>query len=247
MKIRSAILLTTILVLLVGCAPTEKPVAPEPYPLETAPKTTPEQAETPEPETPVTEEPTIEEQTEPEPETTETQEEEPITEIEGDELQQAIKNAEIKIRSYQYRHKDPSGKQYDIFVKGNKMKIDYISKDNVIYLDTDKQTAEEYCIVHSRCGREWGKIADLDYHNTYILTPLDWLERITQSTKITDGFYYGKDGLKLDTDIGEITVDKSFGFIYSLKQDGKEYLFLDAVFNNVDDSDVNIPEHLLPD
>lgn len=240
-----------VILLLAGCTPEEIPEEPQ-QPIQ------PEEQPGPEPEE-IPEEEQIEE-----PEEIHYDDEEDIgTELEeggaeeitpqveqpplGEEeqIQKILSLSETKIKSYSYRYKAPSGKQYDIYVKGNKIKIDYISDDYSNYIDTEKQTAEKYCILHSRCGREWGKIADLDYYDAYTETPIDWLDEITESKKIDEGFYYGKQAWKLDTNIGEVTIDEKFGFIYSIKQEDKEYLFTDASFNAVKDSDVNVPEYLL--
>jgi len=166
---------------------------------------------------------------------------------EEEEIQKILGLAETKIKSYSYKYKSPLGRQYIISVKENKMKIDSLSSDNDIYIDTEEQIAEEWCTSSSRCGREWGKIADLDYYDAYIDTPIDWLPKITDSNKIDEGTYYGKQSWKLNTNIGEVIIDSNFGFIYSIKTEDKDYLFTDASFNTVKDDDVNVPEYLLED
>jgi hypothetical protein len=164
----------------------------------------------------------------------------------GDEqIQQIFNYADEKIKSYTYKYKNPYGKQYYIFVKENKIRISSISEDNKIYIDTAKKIAEEYCISHSKCGRETGKIADLDYYDAYIETPLDWLNKITEKEKVGVGSYYGRQSWVFDTNIGEVTMDSNFGFITKIKQEDKEYSFTESQFNNVKDSDVNIPEYLI--
>ena len=164
----------------------------------------------------------------------------------GDEQIQQIANyANEKIKSYSYKYKDPSGKQYYIFVKENKMRISSISEDNKIYIDTKKKIAEEYCISNAKCGREWGKIADLDYYDAYIETPLDWINKITEKEKVGAGAYYGRQSWVFDTNIGEVTMDSTFGFITKITQEDKAYLFTESQFNTVKDSDVNIPEYLI--
>ncbi len=166
---------------------------------------------------------------------------------EEEEIQKILGLAEKKIHSYYYKYKTPLGKMYNIYVKDNKIRIGSLSDDNKIYIDTEKQTAEEWCISHSRCGRETGKIGDLDYNEAYLDTPIDWLARITDSSKIDEGFYYGKQSWKLDTNIGEVVIDSNFGFIYSIKSGEKDYTFSDASFNTVKDDDVNVPEYLIED
>ncbi len=167
--------------------------------------------------------------------------------IEESLIEQLNDVAERKINSYSYRYKSPSGKQYEIYVKDNKIKLDYISDEYVIYIDTEKATAEKYCIVYSSCGKFTGKIEDLDYDTAYIKTPLDWIKEIEGAEKIDEGSYFGKQSFKLNTNIGQVVIDSNFGFIYSIEQEEKSYFFTETSLNRVQDSDVNIPEHLLPE
>jgi len=231
-----------IVLLLVGCVP-EEPTEPTPQPItppeedveEPPQEEIPEEVEEEQPEEPGE----IEEEEQPEQEEVELSEEEQIQQIFG--------YAKTKIKSYSYKYKGPSGKQYTIYVKGNKIRIGTLSDDYKIYLDTEKKTAEEWCISYTKCGREWGKIADLDYYDAYIETPIDWLPKITEAKKIDEGVYYGKDSWKLDTNIGVVMIDSNFGFIYGIEQEDKMYTFTDASINTVKDSDVNVPEYLLED
>ncbi len=170
---------------------------------------------------------------------------EPVGLTEEEQIQKILSSAETKINNYYYKYKDPLGKQYTIYVKENKIKIGTLSDDYKTYLDTKKKTAEKWCISHTKCGKETGKIADLDYYNEYIETPIDWLAKITEAKKIDEGFYYSKKAWKLDTNIGTVIIDENFGFIYSIEQKDKKYLFTEASFNSVKDSDVNVPEYLI--
>ena len=246
------VVICVIILLLIACVPEETPEEPQ----------QPVQPE----EQPTIEEPAEETQEEPEEEPEEeihydddedegveleeeAQEIEPDVEstelTEEEEMQQILNLAETKIKSYSYKYKSPSGRQYLIYVKENKIKIDLLSDDNRIYIDTEAKTAEEWCISYTKCGRQTGKIADLDYYNAYIETPIDWIPKITESKKIDDGFYYGRQSWKLDTNLGAVIIDSKFGFISSIKGEDKEYLFTDAAINTVKDSDVNVPEYLL--
>lgn len=164
---------------------------------------------------------------------------------EEEQIQQTLSYAKTKINSYSYKYKGPTGKQYNIYAKGDKIRVGTISEDYTIYLDTIKKTAEKWCISHTKCGKETGKIADLDYYDAYIETPIDWLGKIKEAKKIDKGFYYGKQSWKLDTNIGTVIIDSNFGFIYSIEQKDKKYLFTEASFNTVKDSDVNVPEYLI--
>ena len=236
-----------VILLLAACVPEETPEEPQ----------QPIQPE----EQPTIEEPAEETPEEPEEEINYDDEEDKGAELEGEEeiepdveqpelteeeeMQQILNLAETKIKSYSYKYKGPSGRQYIIHVKENKIRMDYFSNDNKIYIDTEAKTAEEWCISHTKCGKETGKIADLDYYDAYIETPIDWLPKITESEKIDEGFYYGKESWKLDTNIGTVIIDSNFGFISSIKDGDKEYLFTDASINTVKDSDVTVPEYLL--
>ncbi len=165
---------------------------------------------------------------------------------EEEQIKQIFGYAKTKLQSYSYKYKGPTGLQYNIYVKNNKIMLASLSTDYKIYIDTQKKTAEEYCTNHPTCGKQTGKVADLDYSNSYIETPIDWLAKITKSNKIDEGFYYDKKSWILDTNIGEVTIDTNYGFIYNIKQTDKTYSFSDASFNVVQDSDVNPPEYLLP-
>jgi len=235
------IAISIIILLFVGCAPEEQIEEPQETP---EPEVEPKEELQPEQQEPaetIPEEPEEELQPEEEPE------QEELELSEDKQIQQILDSAGIRIDSYSCKYKDPSGRQYMVYAKGNKIRIGDLSSDNKIYIDTDKKTAEEYCTSYTKCGREWGKIADLDYYDAYIETPLDWLKKITESEKIDEGSYYGKQSWKLNTNIGEVVIDEHFGFIYNIKQEDKEYLFTEASFNTVTDSDVTIPEHLLPE
>lgn len=244
------ITISILILLLAGCVPQEIPEEPIEQPIA-------------EPEEEAEEEPTIEEAEEEKEEEIHYDEEdveaeleeggaeeiipeqEPVELSEEEQIQQIFNYAKTKIKSYYYKYKSPAGKQYTIYAKENKIRIGTLSDDNKIYLDTEKKTAEEWCISHTKCGKQTGKIADLDYYDAYIETPIDWLDKITEAKKIDEGFYYGKQAWKLDTNIGTVIIDESFGFIYSIEQKDKKYLFTDASFNTVKDSDVNVPEYLI--
>lgn len=246
------IAICVIILLLVGCASEVPPVGEVEEPTEEIEPIVEEPKPEPEVEEPKEEETYYEDEEGIGTELETGGAEEIISEIEKLELseEEQIKKifgyTKTKINSYSYKYKGPSGIQYDIYVKENKIRIGSLSDDNKIYIDTEKKTAEEWCISHTKCGRQTGKIADLDYYDAYIETPIDWLPKITESKKIDEGFHYGKQSWVLDTNIGEVIIDSNFGFVYSIKQEDKTYLFSDAKFNVVTDSDVNVPEYLLP-
>jgi hypothetical protein len=182
------------------------------------------------------------------PEVVVVEEEEPQAELqeisEEEQLKTIFSYATTKIKSYKYKYTAPSGQQYNIYVKDNLMKIDYLSSPDEIFIDTTKKTAEEWCTSYSKCGAHTGKIKDLDYNTAYVKTPIDWLGEITDAVKLDDGFYFQRQGWELSTNIGTVIIDSNYGFIMSIKQQDKTYLFTETVFNTLTDSDVTVPEYL---
>lgn len=213
-----------VLILLIGCAPTPPPQEPEP----TQPKI----------ETPA-------EPIQQQPEVTPTVEA-PKEEIPSD-IKAILEKGKTKLSSYSYNYKSPeSDESYKIYVKGNKTKIIPPEITNVgggkfyntIYLDTEKKTAEAYCLGYSNCGINLGKIKDLNYKDSYIETPLDWLSKVTEAKKIDERQFENRKALYLDTNIGKITVESHYGFLYRIEDGKKLWQFTDAAFNSVTDSDV---------
>ena len=217
-----------LVVLLVGCA-------------------TKEQGKT---EEQITEKPeeTIPQQQETQP-SAEVQEPEEIKTI-PDDIKEVLELGKTKLKSYSYNYKSPGiTEAYKLYVKGNKIKIvppEIVNVEegkfyNTIYIDTEKKTAEAYCIGYSDCTINLGKIKDLNYAESYIKTSLDWLEEVTEAQKIDERQVEGRNALYLDTNIGKITVESLYGFLYRIEDGDKIWEFSDAAFNSVSDSDVTPP------
>jgi len=221
-----------VLLLLIGCAQKEQIQPEQPLPQTTEPKE----------ETPV--------------ETTTQPEETPAIEKTGEmikipnDIKEILEKGKTKLNSYSYNYKSPeSDESYKIYIKGNKIKI--ISPEivnveegkfyNTIYLDTEKKTAEAYCVGYSTCGVNLGKIKDLNYEDTYIEAPLDWLAKVTEAEKIDERQVESRDAIYLETNIGKITVESYYGFLYMIEDDSSKWEFSDAAFNSVKDSDVTLP------
>lgn len=220
-----------ILILLIGCATPKKQIHPE----ETLPQITEPKEET-----------SIE--------TTPTQPEEipPTEEIIKipNNIKEILEKGKIKLKSYSYNYKKPeSDLPYKIYVKGKNIKIILPEKNteeqgkfyNTIYFDTEKKTAQAYCIGYSNCEGKVGKIKDLNYEDVYIKTSLDWLEKVTEANIIDERQVDGRDAIYLETNIGKITVESYYGFLYNIEQGEKKWEFTDAAFNSVKDSDVTPP------
>ena len=134
------------------------------------------------------------------------------------EIEEFLSIADEKVQSISYSYKGPETKDffYDFFVKGNNIKyilsptyfID-VEGDNydAIYLDKVLQTAQGYCDA-KKCYRK-GKKADLDYDEEYILTPLDWLDKIEEAEKVGEEIIDRRDTWKLSTkpsSLGNMTI-----------------------------------------
>ena len=153
-----------------------------------------------------------------------------------------------KVRSYSYLYHEPKTNiQYRMWVKGTKIRIESLSDVSTIYLDTEKKTAERYCISRSRCGRQTGKMEDLQYGNVYLETPFEWALKFEEAELKSESDYQGKESVLLYTEVGEIIMDQNFGFVYMVTMDEDNiHRFRDASFNTVDDDDVVPPEYLVP-
>ena len=152
-----------------------------------------------------------------------------------------------KLNSYSYNYKSAdSDLEYGIYVKGNKMKIvppEIINVGegkfyNTIYLDTEEKTAEAYCMSYSDCGTNLGKIKDIDYEEVYIETSVDWIKKVTGAQLIDERQVEGRKAVYIDTNIGKLTVESFYGFIYKIEDNKNKWEFTDAVFNSVSDADV---------
>ena len=225
--------LLIVLILLVGCA-TKQQTEPnqqqtEPKEQQTEPK---EQIPEPKEETPT--------QTQP-PKT-----EEPTVKIPND-IKEILEKGKTKLKSYSYNYKKPeSDLTYSFSVKGNNIKItlpetnteDKDKRYNTIYLDTQKKTAQAYCTGYSDCEGKAGKVKDINYQESYIETPLDWVKKVTRANVIDERQVEGRKSVYLETNIGKITVESYYGFLYKIEEGNKVWEFTDTAFNGVKDSEV---------
>lgn len=174
---------------------------------------------------------------------------EPVEEIIviPNDIKEILEKGKTKLNSYSYNYKSPeSNIKYGIYIKGSNIKITLPEKNteeqgkfyNTVYFDTEKKTAQAYCIGYSSCEGKVGKIKDLDYEKAYIETPLDWLAKVTEAKKIDQRQVEGRESVYLETNIGKITVESYYGFLYNIEDGNKVWEFTDAAFNSVKDSDV---------
>ncbi|MBW2974561.1 hypothetical protein KY366_02485 [Candidatus Woesearchaeota archaeon] len=183
--------------------------------------------------------PKAEEEAEPE-------EPEEIIKIPND-IREMLERAENKLKSYSYNYKGPASEiAYQVYVNGDNMKIvlpkaNTEEKDkryNTVYLDMAEKTAQAYCIGYSACEGKTGKIKDLDYGDTYIETPKDWLDKIERTEKIDERRVEGRDAVYLETNAGRMVIESYYGFLYKVEDGSKVWEFTDAKFNSVGKEDV---------
>ncbi len=167
------------------------------------------------------------------------------------DIKEILEKGKTRLTSFSYNYKGSGFTQeYKIYVKGSKIKIvppEIVNVKggkfyNTIYIDAENKSAEAYCVGYSNCRLNTGKIADLNYDKAYIETPLDWLDKVTEAERIDRRQVEGRNADYLQTNIGKITVESYYGFLYRIEDGGKRWDFSDAAFNSLQDSDVIPPE-----
>ena len=117
---------------------------------------------------------------------------------------------------------------------------------NYIYINTNTQIAEIYCVNNAKCGRDWGYNGETNYKEAYVKTPIDWSDLITEAKKVNDDFLHeGRKSIVLETDIGTVIVDKHYGVVVSVIRESEEFSYKNLMYNSIKDEDVNPPKHLL--
>ena len=111
-------------------------------------------------------------------------------------------------------------------------------KYNTIYLDTDKKTAEAYCEGYSNCGNEMGKVKDLDYGEAYMETPLDLVAKVTEAEDVDEITVEGRKSRRIQTNVGQVTLESYYGFVYMVEDGPNKWEFMDVAFNAVKDEEV---------
>jgi len=167
----------------------------------------------------------------------------------SEEVKELLSLADQKVQSISYRYKGPETKNsiYEFYVKGDMVKytINPTYKDvsfdehayDTIYLNKDSKIGIAYCDSR-RCKVKGNKTA-LDYEETYILTPTDWLDKIEFAEKIGEELIDRRNTWKLSTDnIGTIWIDSFFGIPLQLEIGDDIYQFQKLTFNGVTDEDV---------
>lgn len=181
--------------------------------------------------------------------TTEAEPEEEIKELPA-EVKALIEKANTRIKSVSFSYRGPTDTvERNVYVKGTKMKTFYqkdvnINKDqyiyNTIYLDTVKKTADAYCwgcTGYRNAVEGWVKKAD--YEEEYVKIPMEWYEDITEAEKRDEMDYEGRKTARYDTNIGLVTMEKYYGWIYFIEDGKNKWEFTEVAFNSVKDADIN--------
>ena len=165
------------------------------------------------------------------------------------EIKELLGIANEKVASLSYKYKGPESKDfiYEFYVKGDKIKYilqpGYKTADvdndayNTVYIDKKAKTAKGYCDARNCIVK--GKKADLNYDNSYILTPLDWLKNIDYAEKTGEELIEARNTLKVSTsDNKTIWIDTFFGLPLRVESSGNTYKFQGIAINGVKDDDV---------
>jgi len=179
------------------------------------------------------------------------EEETEVVEEEEDKISEEVKEllslSDKKVKSINYRYRGPQTgtSLYDFSVRDTKLKylIDPTFKDvglddtayDTIYLDKTSKTALAYC--DGRRCRVKGEKQTLDYDQSYIMTPLDWLDSIKSAEKLGEELIKKRSTWKLSTNSGTMWVDTFFGVPLQIESVGNVYKFEMMVFNQVKDED----------
>ena len=164
------------------------------------------------------------------------------------EVKELLSKAEQKVQSISYKYKgSETSDLYQFYVKD--VRIRYILNPPVksldvdedayesIYINKEERTAEAYC-AERKCKVK-GKKENLSYDEAYVMTPLDWLNRIGYAEKLGEELIGKRSTWKLNTDnAGTVWIDTFFGVPLQIEFNGNEYQFMQMTFNDVKDSDV---------
>jgi len=152
----------------------------------------------------------------------------------------------VKSLSYQYKGPETGNFYYDFYVKGDKVRyvpdrgiksVDGKDSYNAIYLDKSESTAEAYC-DDRQCVYK-GKKTDLRYVEYDILTPFDWLDKITSAEKVSEELIGSRKTWVLEANDGiKVWADTFYGAPLQIEQNGKKYEFTKMTFNDIKDDDV---------
>jgi len=153
-----------------------------------------------------------------------------------------------RLKSYKCVYTNPIlNKPYTIYWKGSKIKLysnnqlkfnSTVVYDTILF-DTDKKTAEAYCLSRDAgCKMYLTKVADLDFGKAYFNLPSDWPLKITEAKKIDEITFEDRDVVRAETNIGIAYIEKYYGFVYRLENENGKWECVDITYNTLTDSDI---------
>jgi hypothetical protein len=164
--------------------------------------------------------------------------------------------AESKVTSYHYLYQGPPHptKYYEIFVKGDKMKV-YLPKGDAsisqlkydtVYIDVAENKAKAYCERERiSCGDTQAKVVTAsDY---YFKSPFDWIKELDAGTAAGTQNVNGRNALRMNSENITVWIDTYSGLpiLIKLGEDTKdptkqliEYEYKDLSINSVLDEEL---------
>lgn len=160
---------------------------------------------------------------------------------------QEILNYVSRVKSLRFDYKEERSATtdiYDIYLKGDKMKIYLPIKTQVLNsLDFDSiiikgKKAFKNCERERWCI-EVGEFGEISYNKYKIITPIEWNAKIKNPKEIGTEMYNGRKVLILEDSDGTIyTVDKYYGVPLKVENNTNLYMYDNVIFNGVQDSDL---------
>ena len=167
----------------------------------------------------------------------------------SNEVKELLSKLEQKVQSVSYKYKGPETADffYQFYIKDNKIRyilnptfkttdVDEDAYDSV-YIDNNEKVAESYCT--ERDCKVKGKKDPINYEESYIKTPFDWLDQIGYAEKLGEELIDKRKTWRLSTDkAGTVWIDTFFGVPLQIEFEDKKYQFTKLTLNDVKDEDV---------
>lgn len=174
----------------------------------------------------------------------------PVSNIDEDVQDLMDNNDKLTSMSYNYRAASAvDSETYEIYLKGDEMKIllplktqilNTLEIDTVI-VDWGDRTATSYCQSLKYCV-ETGMIEEgVSFDEYYVMNPVFWLDEIDSAEKTEERKLFNRDATVADINDGEYVfwIEDFYGVPLQIEQDDEVIaMFVDAIFNRVDDSEM---------
>lgn len=164
--------------------------------------------------------------------------------IDGDVKAILEKGSNAKSLSYSYMGPETGIKQFKFYVKdkyvaykpGTGRSYDLESFYDTIFINKSAKTAYTYC-ASQECYYP-GKKKVLDFDESYIDTPYDWVDGLTSASKEGEMRLQNRDVWKVATNKGTLYIDTYYGIPLKVESNGAEHEFFVMEFNSVSDEEV---------